>query len=83
MKLGSLFTDGAVLQRKQPIAVWGETLADVLVRAEIGGNDGYAKSSDSGDFLLHLPPMEAGGPYDLKISVPENAAETITFHDII
>ena len=37
MKLGSLFTGGAVLQRKQPIAVWGETLADVLVRAEIGG----------------------------------------------
>ena len=58
MKRGSLFSDEAVLQRNLPITMWGETLPNMLVHAEIGGHEGYAKSSDSGDFLLHLPPME-------------------------
>ena len=83
MRPGSLFSDGMVLQRNRPLAVWGETLPDVLVKAEINGNEGFAKSSRSGDFLLHLPPMEAGGPFELKISVPGYADESVTLHDIM
>ena len=77
IKLGSLFSDGAVLQRNKPIAVWGETVPDRLVRAEIAGQEGYARSSGRGEFLLTLPPLEAGGPFDLTVSVsgvPEGSA---------
>ena len=63
MKLGSLFSDGAVLQRNQPISVWGETLPDVLIKAEMAGREGFAKSSASGEFQLQLPPSAGHGPY--------------------
>ena len=83
MKLGSVISNGAVLQRQQPIRVWGETLPTVLVQAELAGKTAYAKSSGNGEFLLHLPPMEAGGPFELTVSVPEIAGETLTLHDIL
>ena len=83
MKLGSPFSHGAVLQRGMPVAVWGETLPGVLVRAEIAGKEGYAKSSGSGDFLLRLPPMEAGGPFELKVSVPGREEESVVLRDVL
>ena len=83
MKLGSLFSDGAVLQRNQPILVWGETLPDVLVKAEIAGREGFAKSSACGEFQLQLPPLDAGGPFNLKICSPGNKSESKTIHDIL
>ena len=83
MKLGSIFSDGAVLQSGQPIRLWGETSPCVLVQAEIAGKTAYAKSSSSGDFMLHLPPLEAGGPFDLTVSVPELEGEILTLHDIL
>lgn len=83
MKLSSLFSDGAVLQQKQPIRVWGETRPRVMVLAEIAGKTAYARSSGSGDFLLHLPPLGAGGPFDLTIYVPEQPKETVVVHDVL
>ena len=83
MKLGSLFSDGAVLQRNQPIRIWGETSPQVLVKAEIAGEEGYAKSSDCGEFLLTLPPLEAGGPFELTVSLPDDPAETVAIHDVL
>ncbi|MBQ7177233.1 MAG: hypothetical protein IJS08_07440, partial [Victivallales bacterium] len=82
MKLGSLFSDGVVLQRNRPISVWGETLPDVLVKAEITGLVGYAKSSSSGDFLLQMPPLNAGGPFELTVSVPDVPGEAVVLHDV-
>ena len=83
MKLSSLFSDGAVLQQKQPIRVWGETRPRTMVQAEIAGKTAYARSSGSGEFLLHLPPLGAGGPFDLTVSVPEQPKETVVVHDVL
>ena len=83
MKLGSLFSDGAVLQRDRDIRIWGETLPNVLVKAVLAGEEGYAKSSDRGEFLLTLPPLAAGGPFDLTVFLPDDPAETVVIHDVL
>ena len=71
IKLASLFTDGVVLQQQQPIRVWGECAPRTLVKAEISGKSAYAKSSGDGSFMLQLPPLNAGGPFELTVSLPD------------
>ncbi len=83
MRLGTLFSDGAVLQQGLPAAVWGETLPGLLVKAEIEGKQAFARASADGGFLLHLPPLAVGGPFELKVFSPENEAETVTVHDVM
>ena len=83
MRLGTLFSDGAVLQRNKTVVLWGETLPGLMVEAEIAGQQAVAKSSASGDFRIHLPGLPAGGPYELKVHAPENEAECVTVHDVL
>lgn len=82
MILGSLFQDGAVFQRRKAIPVWGSTLPEVTVKAVFAGNEAYCRSSALGDFILYLPPVEAGGPFELCVSVP-GTDETVTVRDIL
>ena len=83
MKLGSIFSDGVVLQRNQPIRIWGESKPNSLIKAEIAGITGYAKTSGSGDFLLILPPMECGGPFELTVSVDNDNQESVTVSNVL
>ncbi len=49
MKLNPLFSDGAVFQRDQQIAVWGRTAAgDLPVQAELAGKKAYTRSRRDG-----------------------------------
>ena len=80
MKLASLFTAGAVLQREKLIPVWGWGTPDVLVTAELNGKKAYTKVAPSGKFMVRLPAMQAGGPYTLTVAAGE---EKITVPDIM
>ena len=82
MKLASIFTDHAVLQRNMPIPVWGTTKKpEARVRAELAGTEekrtAIVKSSMDGDFLLRLPPLEAGGPFTLRVWTEEPGEEVV------
>ena len=66
LRLASLFTDNAVLQRDRFVPVWGEAAPGSKVVVEIGSVRAATAASDSGRFLLRLPPMPAGGPYTLS-----------------
>ena len=44
MRLGTLFSDGAVLQQGQPVPIWGETLPGLLI-AEISDDSILLASS--------------------------------------
>lgn len=76
MKLANIFTDHMVLQRRTPIALFGE--GNGHGTATIGGT-ATAFEAD-GDFLVYLPAMEAGGPYDLTVTIGD---ESITFTDVL
>ena len=76
MKLASIFTDHMVLQRGCPIALFGEGVGHgtATLNGTVTAFDG------DGKFLTYLPAMEAGGPYDLTVTIGD---ESVTFTDVL
>ena len=62
-----LFNSGMVLQRNVYVPVWGEAVSGFWVRLELNGFKDSTLVAASGSWELTLPPMEAGGPYDLSL----------------
>jgi len=81
MKLAAIFSDGAVLQREKLIPVWGTTESGVLVHAELAGKTAYTRAADDGRFMLRLPAMTAGGPFELKVEADNG--ETAVVRDVL
>ena len=65
MHLAPVFSDHAVLQRNQPIPVWGTAGADQEVHVSLAGNEATVIAAADGSWTLRLPPLPAGGPYEL------------------
>ncbi|QNR95807.1 beta galactosidase jelly roll domain-containing protein [Stenotrophomonas sp. 169] len=65
--LHPLFQDHAVLQRDQPIPFWGVAAPGVTVSVELAGRTATTRADNSGHWQAVLPPMAAGGPYELAI----------------
>lgn len=76
MKLADIFTDHMVLQRDCPIAVFGE--GEGCGTATLNG--AAASFVADGKFLTHLPAMAAGGPYELTVTIGD---EAVTFTDVL
>ena len=74
-----LFTDHMVLQRQMPVNVWGTANPNGIVTVEIKNQKKTAISDVSGDWKVTLDPMEAGGPYVMKIS----GKDTLQINDIL
>lgn len=76
LKLADIFTSHMVLQRNKPIPVFGSGAG--TGRIEL---DGAAVEFEAQDgFLVHLPPMEAGGPYTMTVTLN---GETSQLTDIL
>lgn len=82
MKLASLFSDHAVLQREISVPVWGWTKPLVRVRVSLGAFTSETLSGVEGDFFTRLPPMPAGGPFELRVSVDGETSESFSAKDI-
>lgn len=80
MKLAAIFSDHAVFQRGKTIPVWGWTEPLVLVTATLGPVAARTRSGADGRFLLRLPALPAGGPYELTVT---RGDETVTVRDIL
>lgn len=78
LKIANVFSNHMVLQRDKNIAVWGEC-DQTKVTGECNGKK-VTTSVEDGRFMLYFPPMEAGGPYDMKITC--DGAE-VAYHDIM
>lgn len=77
MKLDFIFTDHMVLQRRKPIRIYGT--GDGYITATLG--DASARvMSRGGKWMAELPPMEAGGPYELTVS---DSVMSVTLTDIL
>jgi sialate O-acetylesterase len=63
-----LFADHAVLQQGTKVPVWGTADPGEAVTVEIAGKTASATAGADGKWLVHLPPMKAGGPFTLAIS---------------
>lgn len=75
--LASVFQDHVVLQRDQPINVWGTVMAGETVTVELAGETATATADDDGRWNAALPAMEAGGPHTLRVSTDGGNAQTV------
>ena len=68
MKLKQWISDGAIFQRNESIAISGVTDSPGPVRIEIAGKTYYGAAGFDGSFLIRIPAMQAGGPYELTVT---------------
>ena len=80
VELPRLFSDGAVLQRDQPMRVWGDADAGARVHVDFNGNTVDVVAGDDGRWSATLPAHGAGGPYQLAIS---SGGTTRVVHDVL
>jgi len=64
-----LITDGMVLQRDQPIQIWGKGVPGEKIRASLAEAVGSTKVLEDSTWSVQLPPMPAGGPFELQVNV--------------
>jgi sialate O-acetylesterase len=76
----AIFGDHAVVQRDQPIGVWGKAPAGAVVTVSLNGASAQATADGSGTWRAKLPAMAAGGPYQLTVSANGSGA---TLKDIM
>ncbi|SDA44001.1 sialate O-acetylesterase [Algoriphagus alkaliphilus] len=64
-----LISQGMVLQRDAPIKIWGRGIPDEKIRASLAGAIGSAKVLPDSTWTVLLPPLVAGGPYELQVNL--------------
>ena len=88
--LHATFQDHAVLQREQPIPVWGATTPHATVTVTLAKSAGAGAtgpaaadgvtvhSGADGRWRVTLPPLPAGGPYTLTAVSSSGARQAVT-----
>jgi sialate O-acetylesterase len=67
LELPRIFADGMVVQRDQPVRVWGEAAPGARVRVTFAGREATAQAGADGRWSLALPAQTAGGPHVMRI----------------
>ena len=80
IKAAAVFSDNMVLQRNKNVVVWGESDESGTVAAEIAGFRSEAGITD-GKWSVTFPPMQAGGPYEMVLSL--NGREFARFRNVM
>jgi sialate O-acetylesterase len=80
-RLSEMFTDHAVVQRDRTVEIWGTATALEQLTVTIAGQSVATSADAKGNWRVQLPPMKAGGPYQL--SVANKAGETHTLNDVL
>jgi len=79
VSLPYMFSSNMVLQRDMDIPVWGWASPGERITVRLGDQDVRVRAEDNGTWLAKLPPMKAGGPYDMII----DGKNTIQFTNIM
>jgi len=67
VRLAQVFGDHMVLQRDQPINVWGWAAPGRQLTVELAGRKASAKVGADGRWTARLAPLPAGGPHQLRV----------------
>ena len=80
LKIPAIFSDHMILQRNKPVAIWGESDASkITVTIQDAHVVTYVESD--GKWKTFLPPMGAGGPYEMTIVT--DTGETKVYKDVM
>lgn len=66
--LHPMFSDDAILQRDQPVPIWGWTIPGDRVTVHIANQDVAAIGDDSGRWKAQIGPFPAGGSFELTVT---------------
>jgi sialate O-acetylesterase len=84
-RLAALFSDHLVLQQCKPLQLWGwdQPGQQLTARLRSPGSPGElclaeAQADAEGRFRFRLPPLVAGGPYELSVE----GSRALTLHDV-
>ncbi len=79
VRLPRLISDGVVLQRDTELKIWGWASPGEIITVTFAGTELTTSTDDSGEWLVMLPPMKAGGPQTMTIE----SSNKITVSDIM
>ena len=80
LAMSPVYTDNMVLQRDEPLLVRGIADAGERVTVAVNGVKVGTTAAHDGKWHVTLPPMKAGGPYELTISTP---SRTLRYSDVL
>jgi len=78
--VSKLYSDHMVIQRNQPIVVWGWDDANSTIKISFNNLEHSAIVNDNGGWKVTLPMMKEGGPFEMIIS---SSNDTIVIEDIL
>lgn len=67
LQLDTYFSDHMVLQRGQPVPLYGKADHGDEIRVELAGKTATARVGKDGHWRVLIPALPAGGPYVLKV----------------
>jgi sialate O-acetylesterase len=73
VRLATVFGDHMVLQREQPIRIWGHATPGRTLAVELAGRKASVNVGADGRWSAMLPALKAGGPHQLTVSGDGNA----------
>ncbi len=81
LRLPKLLSDGAVIQRRKRIHIWGWDEPGTTVSVKLGNLSSQGVTGEDGRFDIYLSAKESGGPYELIVS--DDRGESITVKDVM
>ncbi|MCR5100543.1 MAG: hypothetical protein K6B41_04210 [Butyrivibrio sp.] len=81
LKLSRLLSDGAVIQRRKSIHIWGWDASEACITIKFEHDIVTAKCDGKGRFDAYLPARESGGPYTLVVS--DDEGNVVVVKDIL
>lgn len=79
VKPSALFSDHMVLQSGMPVPVWGTAAPSAKVTVSMNGQKVSATTARDGKWMLHLPKLKPGGPFEMTIAGPN----LVVIHDVL
>ncbi len=80
LSVASYYGDHMVLQRDQPICVWGTATPGAEVQVSLSSQKASGKAEPDGKWKVMLGPLPASGPFELKV---DSGSEKAGFKDLM
>ncbi|MFI5194557.1 MAG: sialate O-acetylesterase [Chitinophagales bacterium] len=79
VRLAKIFGDHMVLQRSQPVLIWGWSSPNEKISVRMNKQVKEGKADKNGKWGVNLDPQPAGGPYDLTVA----GKDSLVVHDVL
>src|ERR1043166_7306229 len=74
-----IFTENMILQRDQPIRIWGDAAPSEIVSVKLADHTANATADADGKWKMELAALPVGGPHTLTVS----GKNSITFTNVL